>query len=66
MMVALGFRRGVYIFYSRLIVLKRNQNRVKSMAIEEVLSVYRYPWQNADIERLNGSIRRERTDHVIV
>ena len=40
--------------------------RVKSMGIEEVLTAYRSPWQNAYVERLNGSIRRECTDHVIV
>ena len=42
------------------------RRRVKSMGIEEVLTAYRSPWQNAYVERLNGSIRRECTDHVIV
>ena len=42
------------------------RQRVKSMGIEEVLTAYRSPWQNAYVERLNGSIRRECTDHVIV
>ncbi|HIL99127.1 MAG: integrase core domain-containing protein [bacterium] len=36
------------------------------MGIEEVVTAYRSPWQNAYFERLNGSIRRECTDHVIV
>jgi len=36
------------------------------MGIEEVLTAFRSPWQNAYVERLNGSIRRECTDHVIV
>ena len=27
---------------------------------------HRSPWQNAYIERLNGSIRRECTDHIVV
>ena len=36
------------------------------MGIEEVLTAYRSPWQNAYVERLNGSIRRECTDHIIV
>ncbi len=27
---------------------------------------YVYSWQNAYVERLNGSIRRECTDHIIV
>jgi len=34
--------------------------------IEEVVTSYRSPWQNAYAERLNGSIRRECTDHMIV
>jgi putative transposase len=36
------------------------------MGIEEVLTSFRSPWQNAYVERLNGSIRRECTDHIIV
>jgi hypothetical protein len=36
------------------------------MDIEEVLTAYHSPWQNPYVERLNGSIRRECTDHVIV
>ncbi len=39
---------------------------VQSMGIEEVLTAFRSPWQNAYVERLNGSIRRECTDHIIV
>jgi len=42
------------------------RRRVKNMGIEEVVTAYRSPWQNAYVERLNGSIRRECTDHVIV
>jgi transposase InsO family protein len=34
--------------------------------IEEVLTAVRSPWQNAYVERLIGSIRRECLDHVIV
>jgi putative transposase len=30
------------------------------------MSAYRSPWQNGYVERLNGSIRRECTDHIIV
>jgi|TARA_B100000315_G_scaffold260662_1_gene323812 hypothetical protein len=41
------------------------QNRVKAMDIEEVLTAHRSPWQNAYVERVNGSIRRECTDHII-
>jgi putative transposase len=42
------------------------QKRVCAMGIEEVLTAYRSPWQNAYVERLNGSIRRECTDHIVV
>jgi len=42
------------------------QKRVKSMGIEEVLSASRSPWQNAFVERVIGSIRRDCLDHVVV
>ena len=42
------------------------RRRVKNMGIEEVLTAYHCPWQNPYSERLNGSIRRECLDHVIV
>jgi len=38
----------------------------KGMGIHEVLTAPRSPWQNAHLERLRGSIRRECLDHVIV
>jgi transposase InsO family protein len=36
------------------------------MGIHEVLTAPRSPWQNAHVERLIGSLRRECLDHVIV
>jgi putative transposase len=40
--------------------------RVQSMGIKQVVTAYKSPWQNAYVERLGGSIRRECLDHVIV
>jgi len=42
------------------------RQRIRGMAIHEVLTAPRSPWQNAYAERLIGSIRRECLDHVIV
>jgi len=42
------------------------QRRVKSPGIEEVLTAPRSPWQNAYVERVIGSIRRDCLDHVVV
>jgi putative transposase len=42
------------------------QKRVKSLGIEEVLTAPRSPWQNAFVERVIGSIRRDCLDHVVV
>ena len=35
------------------------------MGIEPLVSAPRSPWQNAYVERVIGSIRRECTDHII-
>jgi transposase InsO family protein len=36
------------------------------MGIKEVATAARSPWQNAYVERIIGSVRRECLDHVIV
>ncbi len=51
-------RDGVYGFEFR--------DRVVSMAIEEVVTAPRSPWQNPYVERVIGTIRRECLDHVII
>jgi transposase InsO family protein len=40
--------------------------RIRAMSIEEVVTAPRSPWQNADVERVIGSIRRECLDHLII
>jgi putative transposase len=42
------------------------RERVRVMGIEEVLTAPRSPWQNPFAERLNGTIRRDCLNHVIV
>ena len=42
------------------------RQRIRNMGIDEVLTAPRSPWQNPYVERLIGSIHRERLDHVIV
>jgi transposase InsO family protein len=42
------------------------RNRVRVMAIKEVVTAPRSPWQNAYVERIIGSIRRECLDHLII
>jgi transposase InsO family protein len=42
------------------------RRRVKNMGIEQVLTAPQSQWQNPYSERLNGSVRRECLDHMIV
>ncbi len=42
------------------------RQRIQNMRIKEVMTAYHSPWQNAHVERLNGSVRREFTDHMII
>jgi hypothetical protein len=42
------------------------RNRLQAMEIREVVTAARSPWQNAYVERIIGSVRRECLDHVII
>jgi putative transposase len=44
----------------------RFRKRVQSMDIEAVVTAPRSPWQNAYVERMIGTIRRDCLDHIIV
>ena len=41
-------------------------NRVEAMGVTEVITAPHSPWQNAYVERVIGSIRRECLDHVVI
>jgi len=41
-------------------------SRVEAMGITEVITAPRSPWQNAYVERVIGSIRRECLDHIVI
>ena len=41
------------------------QRCVESLGIEQIVSAARSPWQNAFVERVIGTIRRECTDHIV-
>ena len=45
---------------------KEFSRRVRGLGIEEKLTAHRSPWQNAYVERMIGTIRRECLDHVLV
>jgi transposase InsO family protein len=42
------------------------QRRIKGMGMQQVVIAPRSPWQNAFVERVIGSIRRECLNHMIV
>ena len=44
----------------------RVQRRLASLGIDEIVTAPASPWQNAYVERVIGSFRRELLDHVIV
>jgi putative transposase len=56
-----------YLLHDRdAIYGEKVKRRIRALEIEEVITAPRSPWQNAYVERVIGSIRRECLDHVIV
>jgi len=55
-----------YLLHDRDTVFTDVASTIGAMQIHEVVTAPRSPWQNAYVERLIGSIRRECLDHVIV
>jgi putative transposase len=58
--------RPAYLLHDRDAAFAGVAGTIQAMQIQEVLTARRSPWQNAYVERLIGSIRRECLDHVIV
>jgi putative transposase len=55
-----------YLLHDRDAAFAEVWSTISAMQIHEVLTAPRSPWQNAYVERVIGSIRRECLDHVIV
>ena len=55
-----------YLLHDRDSVFTHAATTLDGMNIQEVRTTPRSPWQNAYVERVIGSIRRECLDHVIV
>ena len=55
-----------YLLHDRDTVFTDVANTIAAMNIEAVRTAPRSPWQNAFVERVIGSIRRECLDHIIV
>ena len=54
-----------YLLHDRDTVFADVSTTIAAMNIQEVRTAPRSPWQNAYVERVIGSIRRECLDHVI-
>jgi putative transposase len=55
-----------YLVHDRDSVFAHVATTLEGMNIQEIQTAPRSPWQNAYVERVIGSIRRECLDHVIV
>jgi putative transposase len=57
-----------YEDFPKYVLHDRDHNFVglSKLGIEEVITSFRSPWQNAFVERVIGSIRRECTNHLVV
>ena len=55
-----------YLLHDRDAAFTDVASTIAAMQINDVVTAPRSPWQNAYVERLIGSIRRECLDHVIV
>jgi len=55
-----------YLIRDRDLAFAAVHATAEAMAITQVLTAPRSPWQNGVIERFIGSVRRECLDHVII
>ena len=61
-----GHEAPAYLLHDRDTVFAGVANTIAAMNIQAVRTAPRSPWQNAYVERVIGSIRRECLDHVLV
>jgi Integrase core domain len=59
-------RAARYLLHDRDAAFTDVASTIGAMQIHEVITAPRSPWQNAYVERLIGSIRRECLDHTII
>jgi transposase InsO family protein len=55
-----------YLLHDRDAVFTEVASTIGAMRIHEIVTAPRSPWQNAYVDRLIGSIRRECLDHMII
>src|SRR6516225_3524604 len=64
--LSFGYRPSIPSARPRWLLRRTFPQTTQDMGIQEILSAPRSPWQNAFVERLIGSIRRECLDHVLI
>ncbi len=62
---SISLQRIGYGVCGESLIFHRNQ-QFATHSITEVVTAPRSPWQNAYVERVIGSIRRERLDHFVI
>ncbi|MGB5465798.1 MAG: integrase core domain-containing protein [Sedimenticolaceae bacterium] len=67
----MGLSAGLHLIWTTKVLLsnicgERVVRRIKGLGIEEIATAPASPWQNAYVERMIGTLRRELLDYVII